>query len=123
MNLTGSDDEICNEQLDAKGDHAISCKRGPFTNFRHDDLAEVYAEITEEIGGYARSEVFVPEFSTEAEEAWLDVWGFGVQELPDILIDVTVRHPFADRYQPMASSDAGSTARAAEKEKIARYKV
>ena len=35
----------------------------------------------------------------------------------DLLVDVTVRHPMADRYQPAAARDAGSAAASAAKEK------
>ncbi|CAK0859838.1 unnamed protein product [Prorocentrum cordatum] len=49
-----------------------------------------------------------------ASEAWLDVWCHGVPELPDCLVDFTIRHPMAHRYRPTAPRAAGSTARAAE---------
>ena len=94
---------------------------GPFRNRRHNSVSDVYADIFEEAGAYVRQEVFVPEFSRGDAEAWLDVWGFGLPELPDCLVDVTVRHPFLDRYQPAANRIAGSTARAAEKEKKEKY--
>jgi hypothetical protein len=38
-----------------------------------------------------------------------------------LLIDVTVRHPMAVRYQPSASREAGATAAAAAKEKRDKY--
>ncbi len=90
MNAT-VDGELCGAHLDADGDHAVECGTGPLRTFRHDDLADIYAEILEEVGALARREVFVPEFSGNAE-AWLDVWAYGIHELPDVLLDITVRH-------------------------------
>ena len=120
-NAKSKDNELCGAAMDACSDHAMLCKCGPFVNFRHDDIAEVYTEIFEEAGAYARREVFVPEWSTGSTEAWLDVWAYGIPEIPDCLLDVTVRHPFASRYMPAASEAAGSAARSAEQEKRDRY--
>ena len=114
-------EDLCNELLDSKGDHAVCCECGPCRNDRHDELVEVYADIMEEAGAHARREVFVQEFSGNARDAFLDTWGFGTPELPDCLVDVTVRHPFAERYQPAASRTAGSAAQQAEKEKQDKY--
>ncbi|CAK0833281.1 unnamed protein product, partial [Prorocentrum cordatum] len=90
-----STQELCLEQLDAHGDHAA--------------------------GGYVRRELFVPELTTSRAEVWLDVWAYGVAELPDCLVDVTVRHPMSVAYQPGAAREPGSAARAAESEKDDRY--
>ena len=107
--------------LDADGDHAVECPTGPLRTLRHDGLSDIYAEIFEEIGAVARREVFVPEFSTARAEAWLDVWAYGVAELPDALLDITVRHPRAKRYQPAATRTAGHAAAQAEHEKRTAY--
>ncbi|CAE8618940.1 unnamed protein product [Polarella glacialis] len=116
-----ADEEMCGETLDCDGDHAVECGTGPLRKFRHDALADIYADILEEIGAVARREVFVPEFSAGAVEAWLDVWGYGVPELPDALLDITVRHPRAVRYQPAAARTAGHAAAQGEREKHATY--
>ena len=42
-------------------------------------------------------------------------------EVLRLLIDVTVRHPMASAYQSEASRTAGSTAAAAETQKLGRY--
>ena len=110
----------CGEQLDANGDHQVQCERGPMRTRKHDDIADVYADILEEAGGIARREAFVPELS-RGTEAWLDVWAGGIIEMPDLLLDITVRHPRAERYQPAASHTAGAAAARAEKEKEDRY--
>ena len=112
--------EQCCECRDAFGDHAAGCPCGPLRNRRHNDLAEEYASIIEEAGGIARREVFVAEFSG-VKEAWLDVWGYGVAELPDLLLDVTVRHPRAGWYRDAAASTPSAAASAGEREKYDRY--
>jgi hypothetical protein len=114
------DGTCCQQLLDSEGNHAADCPCGPLRNQRHDDLAEIYADILEEAGGLARREVFVEELSG-ATEAVLDVWAYGIPELPDLLLDITVRHPRAARYRPAAEKTAGAAACKAEKEKLDRY--
>ena len=116
-----SDGELCGESLDAFGNHAVSCDTGPLRIFRHNDLADVYAAILEEVGAVVRQEVFVPEFSTENKEAWLDVWAYGLPDLSDLLLDITVRHPGSSRYQPGAARQHGYTAEQATREKEEKY--
>ena len=102
------------------GDHAIDCLRGPLRTRKHDDLADIYADVLDEAGGIARREAFVQELSGK-REAWLDVWAMGIPELPDLLLDVTVRHPRAARYALEAARTPGSTAARAEQEKSEKY--
>ena len=114
---------MCSEELDA--DHPLECERGPMRTRRHDDIADIVAEIGEETGGIARREVFVPELCREPsrmhKEAWLDVWLYGIPEMPDVLVDVTVRHPRAKRYRPASERQAGVAAARAEAEKDEKY--
>ena len=112
---------MCEEPLDNRGDHALDCPCGPLRNFKHDDLADIYSDIYEEAGGLARREVYVQELSTRRQEAWLDVWGYGVPELPDVLLDITVRHPRAARYRPASEATPAAAAAKAEDEKVERY--
>ena len=112
--------EVCGEQLMPNPDHELDCPCGPLRTRRHDDLADVYADIAEEAGAIARREVFVKELSS-ANEAWLDVWAYGLPEATDILLDITVRHPRASRYRPQAESKPGHAACQAEKEKWDKY--
>ena len=120
--------EQCREPLHT--DHAVDCPCGPLRIRRHNDLAEDHATFIEEAGWLARLEVYVPEMSTAAPtsrdsknrgEAWLDVWGYGVCEYPDLLLDVRVTHPAAARYRAKASSTPGSAAAVGEGEKHDRY--
>ena len=87
---------------------------------RHNGLADLYAGIVEEVGGIAQREVFVPELSSR-NEAWLDVWAYGVLEIPDALLDITVRHAGSQSYQPEASKQTGLAAARGEKDKLDRY--
>ena len=114
------DGEPCGEALDLNGDHAVECPCGPLCKERHDGLSDIYADVVEEAGGLARREAFIAELSS-GQEAWLDVWGHGVLEAPDILLDITVRHPRASRYRPLSENEPGSAAAKAEKEKADRY--
>ena len=112
--------ELCNKVLCEHADHAVECPCGPLRNQRHDNLAYIYADIFEEVGGIARRELFVPELSGK-REAWLDVWALGIQELPDPLLDVSVRHPRAPRYRPGSEQRPGAAASKAEEVKRDRY--
>ena len=111
-------------------DHSVDCPCGPLRTRRHNDLAENCADFIEEAGGLSRLEVYVPEMSTQPAserstkckgEAWLDVWGYGVCEYPDILLDVRVAHPHAARYRTEASTVVGHAAAVGEREKHDRY--
>ena len=46
---------------------------------------------------------------------------FGGMHLPEIIADVTIRHPMVSRYQPRASREAGVAAAAGETDKQDRY--
>ena len=110
----------CGAHVDAWGTHPIDCPVGPLRTRRHDDLADDYASILEECGAISRREAFVLEFSS-AEEAWLDVWSYGIPELTDLLLDISVRNPLADRYLAKATEVPGAAAAAGEAEKEQRY--
>ena len=122
-NECASRGELCGEVLDSYGGHAVICGCGPLRTRRHNDIAEVYADILEEVGALVRREIFVPELSGSGREAWLDVWAYGIQEFPDALLDITVAHPGAGLYQPAAARIEGHAAAEAEKRKSNRYPV
>ena len=63
-----------------------------------DKYADEVGEIVAEGGAHIRRETPVVEFATEQAEAVLDVWGFGGREVPDLLLDITIRHPAASSY-------------------------
>ena len=121
QNFAAFTEEYCNEQLDAHGDHAIICSYGPLRIKKHDQYADYVAEILCETDAHVRREAWVKEFSTPAADAWLDVWAFGGMTVQDVLIDVTIRHPMATAYQPLASHEDGAAASKAETDKLDRY--
>ena len=71
MNQGVASGEMCEEILDAQGDHAVECERGPLRNHRHNAIADDYAGIVEEIGAMAWREVFVAEWSSQREAVWM----------------------------------------------------
>ena len=118
-NLTLAD-APCGEPLDRFGDHAAGCNVGPWRNFRHSSLCDTWSDIFDELGAYVRREALVPEMCTSVD-AVLDIWAFGITELPDLLADVTVRHPTTDLFMPTASEITGYAAGRGEAAKASRY--
>ena len=115
------DGELCGEVLDADGDHAACCPCGPLRTKRHDELAEDLGEMIAETGAHVRREAAIIEFNTVEAEALMDLWAFGGREVHDLLVDVTIRHPAAPRYQPAAAASEGVAAAAVADEKHKRY--
>ena len=111
--------EICEASLD--DDHAATCEWGPLWTQKHDNLADQLAECVAETGAHVRREAWIAELATPSAEAILDIWAFGAVNVPDSLVDVTIRHPRAERYQPAAAMHAGAAASAAAAEKRDRY--
>ena len=114
------DGTACGADLDPDHVHALDCPIGPLRTRRHDDIADEYAVILEECGAIARREAYVHELS-DHREAWLDVWAMGVPEIPDLLLDISVRNPMAGRYCACAAKQCGAAAAEAEREKADRY--
>ena len=75
----------------------------------------------QETGAHVRREAWVAEFANPDSDAILDIWAFGCIDVRDLLVDVTIRHPRADTYQPAASQRAGAAAKQAEIDKEDRY--
>ena len=98
----------------------MSCMIGPCRYAVHGELCDCMCFFVEEAGARARREVFVPEFigkspakegprqcsgdeardvdDEKRQAAILDVWAFGARGVEDMLLDITVRNPTADRY-------------------------
>jgi hypothetical protein len=112
-------DAQCGDALDRDGDHGVICPTGPWRSFRHTSLCDEYAGIFDEVGAYVRREAYVEEMSREYD-AILDAWA-GTAELPDLLADVTVRHPTCSHYMPAASAITGYAADHAEREKMRKH--
>ena len=77
----------------------MACSTGPLRIRRHDDLVNCLADIVDETGAHVRREGYM-RTSTPEGDAWLDVWAFGGMHVPELILDVTVRHPVVARYQP-----------------------
>ena len=88
---------------------------------RHEDVADCLADMLDDTGAHVRREAYIKAFCTQESDAWLDVWAFGGMHLPELIIDVTIRYPMVQRYQPSASHQPGAAAAAAEKDKQQRY--
>ena len=56
-------------------------------------VADVLADILQQCGALVRMEVYVPAATGGTKEAWLDPSAYGLPNRPDLLFDVTVRHP------------------------------
>ncbi len=112
----------CGALLERSGDHAVACDTGPRRNFRHNTVADAYADMFEALNApIIRREAYAAEMSNPSGEAWMDLWVSGLPEFQDLLADVTVRHPFAIRYQPHAAAVDGSAAAVGAVVKRRRY--
>ena len=125
-NVASKDGEMCNDILDTDGDHALLCMTGPVRQAVHGELADVLCEFIEASGARARREAFVREIRPRGTrrqytEAFLDVWGWGSADIPDLLIDVTWRHPMAARCLPRAAETAGFACQLAVADKAKQY--
>ena len=100
QNVAAKTGERCGEDLGLYEDHAANCPCGPMRNRRHEDIADCLGQCIQETGAHVRRDAFIKALSVQGKEAWLDVWAFGGMRVRDLLIDVTVRHPMSDRYQP-----------------------
>jgi hypothetical protein len=116
---TTQENEQCTHELDVLGDHACTCPAGPFRTLKHDDVSDIICGFIEEAGGLARRDAYVPELCSSILQR-VDVTGAGT-DIGDVILDVTVRHPCAARYQPHAARTTGHTLTKAEQEKEVTY--
>ena len=121
QNMAAAHDRCCEEVMNKFCDHAMCCSNGPLRIRRHEDVADCLADAIEETGAHVRREAYIKAFSTADSEAWLDIWAFGGMHLPELIVDVTIRHPTVSRYQPKSSREAAAAATMAEKDKQQRY--
>ena len=127
-NVASKDGERCNDVLGPEGDHALLCMTGPVRQAVHAEFADVLCEFIEEGGARARREAFVHEIRPRGAngrrqftEAFLDVWGWGSADIPDLLVDVTWRHPMAARCLPRAETVRGFACQLAADDKAKQY--
>ena len=133
----------CGAAVGPNGEHAMSCMIGPCRYAVHGELSDCMCAFAEEAGARSRREVFVPEFigktppkyapkqnsgheacdedDEKRQAAILDVWACGARAVEDLLLDITVRNPTADRYVHKACGQAGWAASVAEEAKQKRY--
>ena len=95
-----ADGDTCDEEFGAFGDHGAICPCGPLRIRRHDAIADELADCIAETGAHVRREAWIREFVTPEADAVLDIWAFGGQGIQDLLVDVTICHPMAAKYQP-----------------------
>ena len=128
-NIASKDGDCCDDILGAEGDHALLCMIGPVRQAVHAEFADVLCEFIEEAGAHARREAYVREFRPHGgarsrwrrPEAFLDVWGWGTAEIPDLLIDGAWRHSMAARCLPQSAAVAGFACQLALEEKAKQY--
>ena len=111
----------CEDILDLHADHALICPCGPLRILRHNTYADELAGCIAETGAHVRREAWIGELANEHSDAVLDIWAFGTLDVSDLLIDVTLRHPMAATYQPVASRSVGHAASAGVQQKMQRY--
>lgn len=116
-----TNEDFCETDLDEYGDHAVNCGCGPLRIQRHDAYADVLADCVAETGAHVRREAWVGEMVVPESEAIPDIWAFGTEEVVDLLVDVTVCHPMAAKYQPTAANRPEHAACDAAKRKLQRY--
>eukprot|EP00972_Heterocapsa_arctica_P111891 16428697-Heterocapsa_arctica.AAC.1 len=111
----------CGVPMDDDGDHAAVCPCGPCVVARHMGVVRALGGLCRAAGAHCRCEVPVPDLEdSSGDQAILDlvIWGGGMS---DAFIDVTVRHPAAERYLAAAARVAGACAAKAEKDKEDTY--
>ena len=99
----------------------MACSTGPLRIRRHDDIVNCLADIMDETGSHVRREAYMRTFSTADSDAWLDIWAFGGLHIPQLIVDVMVRHPVVARYQLGGSERAGVADAVAEADKQSQY--
>ena len=119
-NKPAASDEHCNAELDALGDHAVTCEKGPWRVGWHEVVAETVASACRHAGGTALREMPIPELAMQTD-AVLDIVSEGSAWVSDTITDITVRHPCAGRYMPKAAEEDGYAAAKAEEEKQVAY--
>ena len=106
----------CAQPLDRMGLHACMCKVGGALYAGHGCGCSVLYHATQQAGYQARREQIVPEFATSSlPSPQIDIDAWGLLGQPRLLVDFTIRHPLAQRYQQR------STHASAQAEKTTHY--
>ena len=101
----GSPGKKCNALADPQGHHACLCKVGGAPYAAHGQGCHILFEASTTAGFQSRREQIVPELARpDLLSPQLDVEGWGVMGQERLLIDFTIRHPFANRYATTTTS-------------------
>ena len=125
-NHKGADGSTCDAHLDNNFLHATTCKHGQAVFRTHNAVIQVLHNWAKEAGLWATINVIVPEFSTvksdgEILDAELDLATWSPDSKLTTFVDVTVRHPLADRYVHRAARVDNAANDRAATEKRSRY--
>ena len=104
---SGNSRKKCGELADPDGHHAIMCKVGGAPYAIHGQGCNTLLSAATAAGFQGRREQIVPELARPGlKSPQLDIEGWGLMGQERLLIDFTVRHPLASRYETTASATA-----------------
>ena len=111
----GTTGKQCTERADPDGHHAVLCKIGGAPYAAHSSGCHVLHQAMTQGAYQSKREQVIPELATEkCKSPQLDIEGFGLLGQSRLLVDFTIRHPLAARYE-------SSGTQIAEAEKQAHY--
>ena len=105
----GAPPRTCLERADTTGLHATLCKVGGAPYAAHGEGCHILYEATVHAGYQSRREQIVPEFASPAcLSPQMDIEGWGLLGQGRLLVDFTVRHPLAARYNNRTPASAAT---------------
>ena len=104
---SGAAKKVCNVRADGRGHHAVLCKIGGVQHAAHGQGSHILLQAAQQAGFQARRKQVMPELaSSNCQSPQLGVEGWGLLGQQRLLVDFTVRHPFAVRYAKALSPTA-----------------
>ena len=107
----------CGQQMDIKGYHAITCKWGGGPIHRHDAVLDCFFEMSKVLGFNCRKEL--PAQFTNKQRPDIAIYNY--KDGKNLLLDVTITHPWAKRSLRSGSSTPDFAATEKEKKKDGKY--
>ena len=105
----GSAPKTCLATADRTGHHAVQCKVGGAPYAAHGQGCHILHAASIQAGYQSRQEQIIPELATtKCPAPQLDVEGWGLRSQTRLLIDFTLRHPLAARYEVRSATAAAS---------------